>query len=778
MIEPRVRTLSVPTAQPTTAQPSIGRGLASTFDWLAEHEYVALTALLVAMLLIRVVALGSVPDTLNPDEADNIEGAVRILHGAPPDNGFFGYDWTGEPAMSAYIFAGAIKLIGLSQFGARLPTALFSVASLGVFYPLLRRQVAVLPALLATLLFGSQLWYLQMSRMAWTNEHVTLFTLGAAFALLSALRAPGTRRGRLWFVACGVCCALTLYGYPAARMLIPSLYVLLPFAILRDRRRWKDILAGYIAMGLITAVLFLPEAVYIAGHWTPFVLRFSVVSILNKPQFQAAPGQLLAHQLTANFLGFWVGVYNNVPSHFPPGEPLLDPLTGALVAVGALLSVAARRFRVRFETWMWWSILLLGWFVSEVLTDVTPDGTRATSWMPALFIFAGFSLDVAFAWASKLRASARGLAFAVGSLVVVLAAGSDVAHYVEWIGLPATREMRQPYVTAAEFSDWAAAIVQRADSGAPGFTVNEWRSGQVVPLAAGASGAPGPPVELPATPRAQWPDVALTFGADGPGKLSQPRAIAVDDLGNSYVVDADPSVQAIKKFDRNGNFLLAWGSPGDQNGQFRSAWAIALPGPDRVLVLDADTAWVQVFDPVGNYVGRWGGPKSDMYRPRAMAVAPDGSVLIADTGRARIVQRSQDGSPEGEFSTLGRGPESEPAGLAPLADGKLLVADAKQGALRTYTTTGSELGQWRFVPAIALDGPRIAQVADGSFYVTLPSACGVVHMSAAGELLSTNGSCQDTDYLDDPSAIAADASGRVYVADANQHAVKVLTTSP
>jgi hypothetical protein len=50
-------------------------------------------------------------------------------------------------------------------------------------------------------------------------------------------------------------------------------------------------------------------------------------------------------------------------------------------------------------------------------------------------------------------------------------------------------------------------------------------------------------------------------------------------------------------------------------------------------------------------------------------------------------------------------------------------------------------------------------------------------MSAAGELLATYGSCQATDYLDYPSAIAADASGRVYVADLNQHVIKVLAAS-
>jgi 4-amino-4-deoxy-L-arabinose transferase-like glycosyltransferase len=761
-------------------RPSPGRTLTALFDWVARHQYLALGGVLLVMLLIRVVGLGTFPDTLNPDEADNIEGAVRILHGAPPDNGFFGLDWYGEPAMTAYLFAAAIKVFGFSQFGARVLTALISVLSLGVFYVLVRRQVAVVPALLATLLFGSQLWYLQMSRMAWNNEHLTLFTLCAVYALLSALRAPATRRGRLWFLACGVCCTLTLYGYPAGRMLLPSLYLLLPLAILRNRRRWMDILAGYVAMGLITIVLCLPEAVYIAAHWPGFMKRFSDVVIFNKPEFQATPLHVLMQQLVANFLGFWAGSFNNMPSHFPVGEPLLDPLTGVLVAAGAAASVLVRRFRVQFETWLWWSIFVLGWFVSEVLTDRTPDGSRATSWMPALFIFAGFALDVGWAWASKLGGAARGLAFAAASLAVVLAASSDVVHYVNWMSQPSTREMRQPYITVAEFGDWSTAILQRADSGGPSFSVGEWQSGAVtgVPAAPPAGLAGAPSIQLPATPREQWLDIVSTFGSDGPGRLSDPRAIALDHDGNVYVVDADPAVQAIKKFDRDGRFLTTWGSPGPENGQFRSAWAIAVDSQNHVLVLDAETAWVQVFDSVGNYLARWGGPDSTMYHPRAMAIAADDTVFIADTGRGRIVQSSANGGPESEFTTTGGDLATEPAGLAALSNGELLVADAKQGALRTFSTAGGELARSDLMPAIALDGPRPAQLPDGSLYVTLPQICAIEHLSAAGEPLSTYGNCPTTDYLKFPSAIALDSDGRLYVADRDEHAIKVLQMAP
>ena len=49
------------------------------------------------------------------------------------------------------------------------------------------------------------------------------------------------------------------------------------------------------------------------------------------------------------------------------------------------------------------------------------------------------------------------------------------------------------------------------------------------------------------------------FGA-GDGQFRQPRGIAVDTIGNVYVVDTDNS--RIQKFSSEGDFLVAWGTNG------------------------------------------------------------------------------------------------------------------------------------------------------------------------------------------------------------------------
>jgi hypothetical protein len=103
-----------------------------------------------------------------------------------------------------------------------------------------------------------------------------------------------------------------------------------------------------------------------------------------------------------------------------------------------------------------------------------------------------------------------------------------------------------------------------------------------------------------------------------------------------------------------------------------------------------------------------------------------------------------------------------------------VVADARQGVLRKYDAHGMLLATWSIGQTTALDGPRLATAPDGSFYATMPFECALEHLSASGEVLDSLGNCQTRDYLDFPSALAVDTSGKLYVADLHRHVVTVL----
>ena len=89
-------------------------------------------------------------------------------------------------------------------------------------------------------------------------------------------------------------------------------------------------------------------------------------------------------------------------------------------------------------------------------------------------------------------------------------------------------------------------------------------------------------------------------GAGGEGdQFSRPADVAWDGQGNIYVADGLGSNSRIAKFDRNGRFLLSWGSRGTEPGQFNAPHSIAVDASGLVYVADQGNKRIQVFDKDG-----------------------------------------------------------------------------------------------------------------------------------------------------------------------------------
>lgn len=458
-------------------------------------EWLALGLIVVAALAVRLYNLGSFPDTLLADEADNAQDSVRILYGLHPANGFFGVDWTSQPAFSIYKGAAFIALFGFTMTAIRLPSALISALALLPFYFLLRRQFSVTASLLAAVLLGTSVWYLNFSRSGWNIVDLCFFLLMAMLCLLRALDATASeappRRPWIYFATAGFFCALALYGYPAGRAVSVAVAAFLPVALLHHRRHARTVLLGYVLLFAVEALVFTPQALYAIRNWELFNGRTGVVSLLNNPDFQADPAGTLLHQLSWNLRGPWDGRVNNTPQYSPAGKPQLDRLSGLLVLAGMALTVILHPYRNRPETWLWWLMLLSIWFFTQILTANTPNGARGLAYVPALYYFAAAGLDgilrlahYTFERLSLSPAQAGVLrSTAVFLLAAVVAAGgyANVIHYDAWQIDPQTRQARYLYVTTREFPDWAAAIENLAKTGSGKMNVGQWRELHPIP---------------------------------------------------------------------------------------------------------------------------------------------------------------------------------------------------------------------------------------------------------------------------------------------------------
>jgi len=193
---------------------------------------------------------------------------------------------------------------------------------------------------------------------------------------------------------------------------------------------------------------------------------------------------------------------------------------------------------------------------------------------------------------------------------------------------------------------------------------------------------------------------------------------------------------------------------------------------DLPATVDAYAAIQRQIKPVQIVAG------AELSAPRGLALAPDGSIYVADTGNSRIVRFDANGNilttwgsrtPDGQ-SPPAPGTFVEPWGVALDARGNVYVADTWNHRVQKFDENGKFLLEWGSSAGTGggpdrFWGPRgIAAGADGRVYLTDTGNKRVVVFDANGKFLQEF-NAEGDGSLDEPVGVASGADGRVYVAD-------------
>jgi len=249
--------------------------------------------------------------------------------------------------------------------------------------------------------------------------------------------------------------------------------------------------------------------------------------------------------------------------------------------------------------------------------------------------------------------------------------------------------------------------------------------------------------------------------------LREPVDVAVAPSGDVFVLDR--GTRRVHCFDAAGRHKFTVRSRPESEG-WPDPRAVAAAADGSLLVLDARLGSVFRFSPEGRFVSVR--VVDDAYSPSGLARAPDGAILIADTGASRVVRWpalegdavEESPGPPGEKSPL-----AQPAALAVAADGKVYVSDVERQAVVVLDDDLREVASW---PLPMFDPVNAAHLIAGTdrLLVSLPDRGEIAVFDLRGQRLGSVGD----GITQRPVGMAVAAGGELIVADPRISAVLVM----
>jgi sugar lactone lactonase YvrE len=324
------------------------------------------------------------------------------------------------------------------------------------------------------------------------------------------------------------------------------------------------------------------------------------------------------------------------------------------------------------------------------------------------------------------------------------------------------------------------------------------------------------------------------FGYSGDGgpsasaNLSAPSSVAVDSSGNIYIDDAGNG--AIRKVSAGtiatvaGNGLLGYSGDGGSatNATLGLSVGVAVDQSGNLYIADAENVRVRKISSggvittiAGDGLFSYGGDSgqavsAQLGTPHGTAVDSSGNLYLADTANNRVRKVSPSGiittvAGTGALGHSGDGGAatsatlSGPQGVAIDNAGNLYIADTGNDAIRKVSASGvistiagangnSNTGDGGPATSAALSGPTAVlpdglgnlYIADsGSAKIRVISSSGVISTFAGSVLrgYAGDGGPATSAFLNNPTGMALDSVGNLYIADSGNSAIREVTTN-
>jgi 4-amino-4-deoxy-L-arabinose transferase-like glycosyltransferase len=356
----------------------VGTGPVPAESSWSRGELCVLLALLALAAVVRLWDVGTLPYGTWYDEAENGLAALRILQEP-------GYLPVYEPGVNSaghylLLLAGSLGLLGSSTVALRVVSALLGTAAVAAGYLVGRELFGRRWGLALAFLLAVSRWSINFSRIGMYNIATPLFELVALGFLLRGLR----RRRYADFALSGIGLGLGTVFYVGFLAFPLVLVAFLLHAALAERGWLRRSWGGLLILACATVLTVAPVAQYAQRQGEEFWQRAGKTSVFRGKTFEQALSairtSLVKYVLMFNYRGDRYGRHNL------SNEPMLDPLSGALMVLGAALCLSRWRRPRSLLLPIWLLVMLLPGVLS--LEWEAPQALRTIGVLPAACLLA------------------------------------------------------------------------------------------------------------------------------------------------------------------------------------------------------------------------------------------------------------------------------------------------------------------------------------------------------------------------------------------------------
>lgn len=442
-----------------------------------KNKIILLTILVLATIL-RVWSLDQFPAGINADEAAIGYNAWSLLqtgkdeHGASWPLVFRSFD-DYKPPVYFYLVMPFVKFFGLSTWSVRLPSALLGIASVYLFYLIIKylfpqRSSNYELSTIAALIMATSPWHLQYSRGGWEVNAALFFILLGVYGFFKSFE---NKKYLYLFV---IALAISLYTYHSARLISPILALTLIIIYWRDLEISKSNLKKIfnpIILGVVVCLPLIFQMLSKEGQ-----SRFTGVSVFSdtgplwqaleaRREHSAGPYVRLVHN---QYFSYALRFTKNYLSHYSPrflflngdeiarskvpeiGQSYLILLPFYFVGLLSILKLESKQKRF-FLIWFLISPL------AAALTFQSPHALRSQNMVVPLSLITALGVYEFFEFTKKHK-----LISVLSSCFLVLLSAFGVAQYLHQYYVHYPKEL--PYAWQYGFDQIADYVKKNYDN--------------------------------------------------------------------------------------------------------------------------------------------------------------------------------------------------------------------------------------------------------------------------------------------------------------------------